>query len=128
MYALFKKNEELKGVRYQFLEETSLFGCKSGYLPWFLKNQLSAAQSEPLKWHVNMERSFKNAGQNNQVLIINLKPNRKDRKISLYELMDVWGSSHNGWTPVMFHLRGLFSDEKPPQNKSFVFEILHLNV
>ena len=27
--------------------------------------------------------------------------------------MRVWGHSDHGWTPIMFHLRGLFMDEHP---------------
>jgi hypothetical protein len=30
----------------------------------------------------------------------------------LYELSDVWGYSAKGWTPILFHLRGLV-DEDP---------------
>ncbi|MBW2038780.1 MAG: hypothetical protein JRI46_04175 [Deltaproteobacteria bacterium] len=33
--------------------------------------------------------------------------------MSLYEVLDVWGYSSYGWTPILLHLSGLFVDEDP---------------
>jgi hypothetical protein len=46
-------------------------------------------------------------------LIINLKPNSKSSNLSLYEVIEVFGYSDSGWTPVMLYLRGLFVDQDP---------------
>jgi hypothetical protein len=55
-------------------------------------------------------------------LLIDLKPKQHKANISLYEVMDVWGYSSNGWSPLMLRLNGLFVDEKPTNvnRKSFV--------
>ena len=43
--------------------------------------------------------------------IIDLKPKEKTTHLSFYELLDAWGVSGSGWTPIMLRLRGLFVDE-----------------
>jgi hypothetical protein len=66
-------------------------------------------QSEPWFWHLPI-RDLLQIAEPGHALVINLQPNDK-KKLSLFELMDVWGHSHNGWTPMMFHLRALFIEE-----------------
>ena len=114
MYALYDKTRSDSSIQiqYQFNEKISLFGCKSGYIPWLLSEQLATASSEPYKWHVNIESSLKDVKQDDQTLIIDLKPKKKEN-LSLYEVQDVWGYSASGWTPILLHLRGLFVDEDP---------------
>lgn len=113
MYALYEKTPKGNGLRYRFKKKVSLFGCKSGYVPYLLKQQLGQAESEPFPWHVNIESALDSVGQSHQALIINLKPNSSEPNLSLYELIDVWGYSSSDWTPVLFYLRGLFVDENP---------------
>ncbi|MBI5646612.1 MAG: hypothetical protein HY962_06740 [Ignavibacteriae bacterium] len=113
MYALYNKTGENGSIQYRFQEGISLFGCNKGYIPWLLANQLTAELSEPLSWHVNIENSLKAVGQDNQTLVIDLKPNSKLPNLSLYEVLDVWGYSGSGWTPILFHHGGLFIDEDP---------------
>jgi len=107
MYALYEKIPQGDGLQYKFKNEVSLFGCNLGYIPLLLKKQLGQAESEPFPWHVNIERGL----NSQQALIINLKPNSSEPNLSLYELIDVWGYSSSGWTPVFFYLKGLFVDE-----------------
>jgi len=113
MYALYEKQKVKDGFRYLFKKQTSLFGCNSGFIPYLLKKQLKLSDSEPHAWHVNLEEAFILEGQSNDVLMINLKPNSKKANLSLYELVDVWGYSSSGWTPIMIYIRGLFVDEDP---------------
>ena len=113
MYALYEKIQVGAEFRYHFKEQVSLFGCNSGYIPWLLAKTIDTDASEPFPWHINVESALRVVRQESQVLIINLKPNSKEPNLSLYELMDVWGYSSSGWTPVMFYLRGLFIDENP---------------
>ena len=73
------------------------------------------SQSEPLRWHLSetdirrviMEDPDKPTGN---ALIIDLKPNDAGN-LSLYEIVEAWGHSACGWTPVMLRLKSLFCDE-----------------
>lgn len=124
MYALYDKTPIETGYRYQFHETASLFGCRAGYIPWLLQKQFSGNTSEPLNWHINVRESLEQAGQPGQTLVINLKPNNVEPTLSLYEVLDVWGRSADGWTPVMMRLDELFGDEEPQSvdERNFVRE------
>lgn len=113
MYAVYEKKPKGKGHWYQFKERTSLFGCKAGYIPYLLKATIEKTASEPLPWHINIEHAMSLVQKPGNTLIINLKPNSVEPNLSLYEIVDVWGYSSSGWTPVMFYLRGLFVDVDP---------------
>jgi len=53
MYARYKKQRTKGKDHFECVEEVCLFGCKEGYIPWLLsKQQISASQGEPYKWHV----------------------------------------------------------------------------
>jgi hypothetical protein len=86
----------------------SLFGCKSGEIPKLLSHKLPAGQSEPYTWHLEVPRVLAETGALNGTLIIDLKPAQHEKKLSLYELLDVWGYSAHNWTPM--RMRGLFLD------------------
>lgn len=113
MYALYEKQFQGLGHRYIFKKQVSLFGCNRGYIPRLLKICLKGEASEPLPWHINISKAMKDVGQLNDSLIINLKPNSSKPNLSLYEVVDVWGYSDYGWTPIMLYLRGLFVDADP---------------
>jgi hypothetical protein len=115
VYALYQKHPTGGGHRYQFAERVHLFGCNNGYIPWLLSESLSEAASEPLRWHLCIGDALKAVDQEDSTLIINLKPNAKSPNLSLYEVIEVFGYSASGWTPVMLHLGGLFVDEDPSQ-------------
>lgn len=122
MYALYDKIQNNGSTRYHFLEQISLFGCKNGYVPWLLSKQFSTSSAEPMPWHINIESSLKDVGQDAQTLVIDLKPKNKEKNLSLYEVSNVWGYSASGWTPIMLHLRGLFIDDDPEcyNSKEFI--------
>ena len=113
MYALYEKVADGESYSYRFGEQVSLFGCNSGYIPWLLAKTIDKAASEPLAWHLIVDDALGVVGKKDHALIINLKPNSKEPNLSLYEVMEVFGYSASGWTPVMLYLRGLFVDEKP---------------
>jgi len=113
MYALYEKIIGKNIERYKFIEQISLFGCNSGYIPWLLRSKIFKSQSEPLRWHLNIYDSLTANGKYNCSLIINLKPKNSSPNLSLYELVDVWGYSESGWTPIMMRLRALFVDDDP---------------
>lgn len=125
MYSVYRKSMQGNGFRYQFHQQTSLFGCRAGYIPYLLKTTLKKDSAEPLQWHLNIEQAMSFVEESGHSLIINLKPNSAEPNLSLYELVDVWGHSSHGWTPVMFYLRGLFIDEDPRgfNEKDFVREV-----
>ncbi|MBU1320582.1 MAG: hypothetical protein KKH67_15495 [candidate division Zixibacteria bacterium] len=113
MYALYSKQQHNEGHRYRFKAQTSLFGCNSGYIPYLLRAGLIGSESEPLPWHINIEKAMADIGESETTLMMNLKPNSSKPNLSLYEVSDVWGYSSSGWTPIMFYLRGLFVDADP---------------
>jgi len=44
---------------------------------------------------------------------LHIKPKQNKTNLSLYEVMDVWGYSEGGWSPILLRLNGLFVDEDP---------------
>jgi hypothetical protein len=62
------------------------------------------------KWHLPVESIL---GAEDAALIIDLKPNQREERPSLYQIRDIWGYSCDGWTPIMLRLRGLSVDGKP---------------
>ncbi|MEW6049170.1 MAG: hypothetical protein AB1609_22320 [Bacillota bacterium] len=117
MFALYRKERSGGGItRYEFRSGISLFGRNAGLIPRLLRQQIPAGQNEPFPWHLDMGRSLelnKEYGKGLTVLI-DLKPRNPDN-LSLYELSDVWGYSAEGWTPMLFHLRGLMVDVNPSE-------------
>ena len=62
MYALYETSATSDGKRrYPFQKRVSLFGSKSGYIPWLLTHQLDPASSEPKKWHVEISDALSTA-------------------------------------------------------------------
>lgn len=115
MYARYTRNRvNGDAIRYQFKEQVSLFGCNEGYIPWLLGLRMPVDQGEPYLWHVNaVEELGTNNEYPNSTLIIDLKPKQHKTNLSLYEVMDVWGYSCDGWTPILLRLNGLFIDQDP---------------
>lgn len=115
MYGRYTKSR-LSGntTRYQLAEPVSLFGRNSGLIPWLLQTQTLPSQNEPYPWHLDIEKALaKTDKYRDSTLVIDLKPKQHKTNVSLYELLDVWGYSYYGWTPILLHLEGLFVDEDP---------------
>jgi hypothetical protein len=113
MYALYTRNLENTRWRYRYQQSVSLFGCKKGHIPLLLKRSLPSGQNEPHTWHIDISTALSDAGTEKGTLLINLKPRQRQSNVSLYELLEIWGYSSSGWTPVMMRLRGLFVDDDP---------------
>jgi hypothetical protein len=110
MYSLYRKSLIGSKASYQFIEEASLFGCNKGYIPWLLRLQVPKGQGEPFEWHVDIETALARRDDvNGNALIIDLKPKDK-ADVFLCEIIEAWGHSDYGWTPMMLHLRGLIED------------------
>lgn len=142
MYYLYERTSERDVIRFRRLKSVCLFGCRSGTIPRLLLQKLNreaVSASEPLDWHVPVASELTHEGITNGTLLIDLKPQQKKENISIYELLDVWGVSRSGWTPVMLRLRGLYVDELPtvcnprdfsvvpPKEHSTIYSFLYLN-
>lgn len=113
MYMRYMRERERGRSVYQFVEPCSLFGCNKGFIPRLLRRRISSSQGEPYKWHLPIQDSLSDIGYTGSTLIIDLKPKQNKDNLSLYEVLDVWGYSDTGWTPILLHLSGLFVDEDP---------------
>jgi len=115
MYARYNKSQIENGVfRYEFAKQISLFGCNNGFIPWLLQLQTQSDKNEPYLWHLNVQEALALTDEYpNSTLVIDLKPKQNKTNLSLYELLDVWGYSYSGWTPILLHLEGLFVDADP---------------
>lgn len=101
-------------TRYQYREQIHLFGRNDGYIPWLLSLKTPPSQGEPYLWHVNVvDELGANPEYCNNTLIIDLKPKQNKTNLSLYEVMNVWGYSSDGWSPILLRLNGLFVDKDP---------------
>ncbi len=92
----------------------SLFGCKSGFIPWLLAFKIPPNQNEPYGWHVDVLSELDAQPEyRSGSLIIDLKPRKHETNVSLYEVLDVWGWSQSDSTKLLLRLNGLFVDEDP---------------
>ena len=116
MYARYKKTRVGSGTTQYELqqEEIHLFGCIQGYIPWLLKPKIPAGQGGTYKWHIDVVAELGSHQEYpDNTLLIDLKPKQNKTNVSLYELMDVWGYSEDGWSPILLRLNGLFVDKDP---------------
>ncbi len=124
MYALYTKDRAATGIRYRLKEEACLFGCNQGWIPWLLQQRMGTTDNEPLAWHVPVLDTIENTEYRGCTLIIDIKPKNKDSKLHLSELIDVWGYSADGWTPLLMRTSPLFVEDDPKQynREDFVIE------
>lgn len=115
VYTLYRRTKVGKNsTRYEKIEKISLFGCNEGFIPWLLAFKIPPTQNEPYGWHVDILPELDaQPDYRSGSLIIDLKPKQTKTNVSLYEVLDVWGWSESGWTPVLLRLNGLFMDESP---------------
>lgn len=113
MYYLYCRTGPGEHVRFTRIEEVHLFGCRQGVIPRLLARRVPSAQNQPYQWHLDVSRALAEDGMAGGTLVIDLKPAQRIKNLSLYEVLDVWGFSSHGWTPIMMRLRGLFVDDAP---------------
>ena len=114
MYYLYQRtNVGKNSTRYQTKEkQVALFGRNEGFIPWLLAFKIPPEQSEPYSWHINVLSELDAQPETRSTsLVIDLSPNRPTT--NFYELLDVWGWSEDGWTPLLLRLNGLFVDDDP---------------
>jgi hypothetical protein len=99
--------------------------------------QIPSSQGEPYEWHLGIQSELDKTEDRNSTLVIDLKP--KQKELSLYEVMDVWGCSDKGGTPILLHLCGLFVDADPKgidrndfliedkEREEAIYEFMHLD-
>ena len=124
-YYLYKKQQTQNGWKYEYSnQDISLAGlydkhCISSLLLNKIKRGMDRDHSnQPFGWNISINEELNEMGKGDHAIIIDLKPSSKELK-SFYELIDVCGYSADGWTPVMLHLQGLYTDEKCPDENSF---------
>ncbi len=123
-FYLYEKTPEGKGFRYRHIRKVPLAGSRSGLIAQLLRRKELPWGREPFPWHLPMAQELENLGWKNHAILIELKPYSATPNLSLYELQDVFGYSYSGWTPLVFHLRGLFIDQDPNivDPKDFLYE------
>jgi hypothetical protein len=139
LYAIYTKDKSDDASRFVFSKQVSLFGCHVGLVPKLLARSVPQNQGEPYCWHLALETSLAAAEHPNSALVIDLKPKQNRTNVSLYELLDVWGYSAAGWTPILLHLSGLFVDAEPStcsrndftvrdnEREGPIYEVLYVN-
>lgn len=113
MYHLYRKKNIGNEEQYSYVMDISLFGCRNGYIPKIFASTLTENDNPNIGWEINISDKIKNVTNDGNAIIINLKPNNAEANLSLYEIVSVYGYSYEEWTPIMLHLRGLFTDESP---------------
>lgn len=113
VHYLYDREQIGSEIQFKLREERSLAGINRGMIPHLLEIHLNGSGCEPKFWHLNIREELDKSRWPNCTLLIDLKPNDSAGNISLYEIVEAWGHSNRGWTPVMFHLRALFKDEYP---------------
>lgn len=122
MYYLYQVNKQSGKNIYDYKETIKIFGCNNGIIVKMLKKKLIPNQNEEYKWHLNLERDLPKIGLPESAIIIDLKPNAENN-LSLYQLIDIFGYSSCGWTPMMWHLKPIYIDEEGSEDEKWYFEI-----
>lgn len=102
-----------------------LAGCKNGLIVKMLREKLPKIIHPPFLWSLNVAEEFH---KRDQTVIIDIKPNNKDKEVFLCELDSVFGYSSLNYSPVMFRLKKLFSKSQlnEQDKKCFIYpEIRH---
>ncbi len=108
MYAFYSKQALQDGLKYEFIEKTSLYGCNVGWIPQALRRRLTGGEERPHNWHLSVQRELAEAGREGQAVLIDFTPRRQETL--LCELQDIWGHSRHWWTPMMMRLAVLLLD------------------
>jgi hypothetical protein len=115
MFMLYKVTKAPPNCRFDFLRETFLFGCKKGLVARHLRILLQADAiqgdaSQTYKWHFKVADALHALEPDADAFVIDLKPN-EEGNASRYEVVEIAGYSHNGWTPAMLKMRALLVDK-----------------
>ena len=113
------RSSSLKGPNkeYTYIRNVRIAGSR-GPLALIQKRKNPRARI-PFPWHATgaeIVQQISGPEISNEV-IIDLKPYQEN--VSLYRLLNVWGYSYEGWTPVALHLEALFVDRPESSPKRF---------
>jgi hypothetical protein len=107
MYYRYKKTVA-QPVMYAERRPEHLFGCRRGLIPALLSQQLADAGiigAEPCPWHIDLAATM---GRTGEAIIVDMRPGQGPL---LYgELLDVWGYSNDGWSPILLRFQILLLD------------------
>ena len=122
MYYLYNFQKQETTKKFQKDKETHLFGCNKGLIAHILKEKRPCSSSDECKWQITLEDDLPAIGLESKAIVIDLKPYATGN-LSLYELVNVFGYSSSGWTPMMLHLKTIFVDEEGHSDQKESFEI-----
>src|SRR5713101_1139811 len=119
MYATFKKEIGQGRTKFRAGEKVSLFGCDKGWLHWLVQEMMPPGQNEPYAWHLRMDDALALPAVQKEfpkvnAIIVDIKPTSKD-EFFVCELLDVYGYSSDGWTPLLWRML-LLEIGKPKDN------------
>ena len=111
MYYSYEKLEAANQYGFKRMESSvSLFGCKVGLIPNYLRRTTQPRNGELGAWSIEVPRMFEQQPKAGAAaLMMHLNPNDKV-KVLLYEIRRVWGYSNDDWTPIMLESVPLLDD------------------
>ena len=115
MYAIYKKVTNGGRTTLKFDQEIRLLGCNNGWIPWLLNLQTPSKQAEPYSWHISLETALKQTRKefpNADAIVIDIKP-KSSSELLFCEVLDVWGYSADGWTPLMLRMKAHWPEGNP---------------
>jgi hypothetical protein len=117
-FLLYERRAKPDGTAEFFqLKDVSLAGTSNGLIYPFVRRY--APPRGVFAWHATAKDLLAEAGirPRDRAVVVDVNPRRR---VSLYELTDVWGHSYAEWTPIAVRLETLFIDlavPDPPRYK-----------
>ena len=117
-FMLYRTEDSSQGNRFQQVCNLQLAG-KTGPL-FKLAQQSVRAAGEERGWHAPEAAiiAASGASEKGDAIVIDLKPKVKGN-VSLFRLCDVWGYSHDEWSPLALRLESIFADLKVEDPSDF---------
>jgi len=122
LFYLYKKSKSGDTTNFVRLQKVSLAGCKSGLIVAYIRKVLDRFADEPLKWSFSNKQMFDKLFLDGNALIIDAKPH-SEKEILLFEIVNISGFSHHGWTPILLELREVLVDEDPQKYNRMNFSL-----
>lgn len=118
-FILYKWEADSKGFRvFERLKEVKLAG--DGPIASYVHDVHTAKATTPLRWHATEAEILSRLGTSDRehAFIIDVKP-RKENRVFLCHLREIWGFSYKEWTPIALRLEELFGDKEVQDAKEF---------
>jgi hypothetical protein len=108
-FMLYRSEATNNGPRFDWVRDLQIAGntgpiCK-------LARERVALDDAQRGWHASEAEilAASGASRDGGAIVIDLKPKVKGN-VSLFRLRDVWGYSHDDWTPLALRLESIFAD------------------